>query len=305
MIRQTLICLLFGLSSSTFAKSLALSFDDGLDPSQNAQAYSINHAILSTLKRNQIHAIIYPSLSKIGGSQGLDMVAQWGKQGHRIGNHGNLHLNLNKDEVSLSAYLSDMQQGHDAFSRMQGFVPRYRFPYLKEGHTQQRRDTVRTWLKQHHYQSGAVSIDASDWFYNMLFLKYQQNHDHQRLNLLKQAYLRHLVDRAQYYDDLAQKTLNRSPHHVLLLHLRAINAAWLQDIIDTFEQHGWTWIDSDTAYQDPLYQIQTYHLPAGESLLWNIAQVYGIKNLRYPAEDAQYEYASLQAIGLDVQHDQD
>lgn len=301
---KALFCIfIFIFSNITTAKSLALSFDDGLNPLLNPDAQHINDDILATLKQHKISAILYPSLSKIGDQTGLSLVAKWGKQGHRIGNHGNLHLNLNHEQVSISQYLTDMQQGHLAFSHLNGFTPRYRFPFLKEGNTPEKRDQIRLWLSQHHYQSGAVSIDASDWFYNQLFLKYQKNQDNVSLEKLKQAYLFHLLDRATYYDNLAKKTLGRSPKHVLLLHVRAINAAWLDDIILSFQQHGWTFIDSDQAYQDELYHIQPYILPAGESIIWTIAKIYGIKGLRYPAEDAPYEYSSLEKFGLKFPHE--
>lgn len=302
MLKTIILSLCLGVSNIAIAKSLALSFDDGLDPLTNPEARQINDDILSTLKKNRVHAIVYPSISKIGGKEGLDIISKWGREGHRIGNHGNLHLNLNKDEVNLSDYLKDMQQAHEAFSSLNGFVPRYRFPFLKEGNTQEKRDGVRKWIADHNYHSGAVSIDASDWYYNQLFLKYQQENDQSSLDKLKQAYIFHLLDRAKYYDDLAIQTLGRSPKHILLLHVRAINAAWLEDIIFSFNKQGWTLIDSDTAYQDPIYKIQPELLPAGESIVWNIAQIYGVKNLRYPAEDAPYEYSNLRKFGLSITH---
>lgn len=301
MLKKIIISLCLGLSNVAIAKSIALSFDDGLDPSINADAQHINEDILSTLKQNKIQAIVYPSISKIGGTNGLNIISNWGKQGHRIGNHGNLHLNLNKDEVNLSTYLQDMQQGHEMFSSLAGFIPRYRFPFLKEGNTLEKRDNVRKWLSSHSYKSGAVSIDASDWYYNQLFLKYHQEKDQTSLAKLKQAYIVHLLDRAKYYDDLAIQTLGRSPNHVLLLHIRAINAAWLEDIIASFKREGWKFIDSDTAYQDAIYKIQPNLLPAGESIIWSIAQIYGVNNLRYPAEDALYEYLNLANHGLEVE----
>lgn len=90
--------------------------------------------------------------------------------------------------------------------------------------------------------------------------------------------------------------------HVLLLHVRAINAAWLEDIIYSFKTESWEFIDSDTAYQDTIYKIQPNLLPAGESIVWNIAQIYGVKNLRYPAEDAPYEYLNLAKHGLNIEN---
>lgn len=286
----------------TSAKQLALSFDDGLNPEIEPQAAQINYDILTTLHQNQIKAILFPSLSKIGYEQGLALVSEWGNQGHRIGNHSDLHQNLNHDEVTLASYLDNMQYGENRFKLLQGWGARYRFPFLKEGNTQQKRDGVRQWLDQHHYQSGAVSIDASDWYYNQLFLKYQKEQDQVSLAKLKQAYIRHLLDRADYYDDLALKTLQRSPRHVLLLHVRAINAAWLGDVITAFQQQGWQFIDSDTAYQDPVYKIQLNVLPAGESIIWQIAKIYGVADLRYPAEDATYEQENLKRFGLSVEN---
>ena len=150
MLKKIILSFCLGLSNVAIAKSVALSFDDGLDPSINSEAQKINEDILSTLKENKIHAIVYPSISKIGGTEGLNIISNWGKQGHRIGNHGNLHINLNKNEVKLSHYLQDMQQGHQVFSSIEGFVPRYRFPFLKEGNTLEKRDGVRKWLSTHN-----------------------------------------------------------------------------------------------------------------------------------------------------------
>ena len=50
------------------------------------------------------------------------------------------------------------------------------------------------------------------------------------------------------------------------------------------------------------YKVQPNLLPAGESIIWNIAQIYGVKNLRYPAEDAPYEYPNLKKNGLNITH---
>ncbi|RLL36897.1 polysaccharide deacetylase, partial [Acinetobacter cumulans] len=68
MLKKIILSFCLGLSNVAIAKSVALSFDDGLDPSINSEAQQINENILSTLKQNKIHAIFYPSISKIGGA---------------------------------------------------------------------------------------------------------------------------------------------------------------------------------------------------------------------------------------------
>ena len=61
-----------------------------------------------------------------------------------------------------------------------------------------------------------MSIDASDWFYNLKYLSYTKNGQTAKLEKLKNAYIDHLLDRANYYDQLAIQTVGYSPKHVLL-----------------------------------------------------------------------------------------
>ncbi|GAB00619.1 MULTISPECIES: polysaccharide deacetylase family protein [Acinetobacter] len=296
--KKCLGLLLIFVTTMGQAKQLALSFDDGVNPDLNSQAVQINQQILQQLKQHQLKSIIYPSVIKIGDYAGLQLVAEWGKQGHQIGNHSELHLNLNKDHISSQQYIAGIQRAEQVFRPLTGWTARYRFPFLKEGNTLEKRDRVAAYLKQHHYQSGAVSIDASDWFYNQKYIAYQKQGQTQYLKKLKQAYIAHLLDRAAYYDQLAIETLSYSPKHVLLLHVNAINAAFLNDVIQTFQAHDWQLIDSEQAYSDALYQKNAKILPAGESIIWSLAKQKGHVNLRYPAEDAPYEQENLKHFEL-------
>ena len=290
---------LLSLSAGTQARQLAFSFDDGLNPAANPEAASINHDILRQLDAAKIKAMIFPSLVKTGGEAGLPLVAEWGRRGHRIGNHSEGHINLNKPDVDVQAYLAGIENAAHALSPLPGWTERYRFPFLKEGDTLEKRDAVRDWLKKHGYRSGAVSIDASDWFYNLKYLAYAKAGQTEKLVALKKAYIRHLLDRADYYDGLAVQTLGYSPRHVILLHTNKLNAASLADIITAFRENQWRWIDTEQAYADPLYQQQPEVIPAGESIIWSLAKQKGLRNLRYPAEDAPYETENLRRFGLE------
>jgi hypothetical protein len=114
----------------------------------------------------------------------------------------------------------------------------------------------------------------------------------------KEAYLRHLFDRAQYYDGLSRTVLGRSVAHVLLLHHNLINALYLRDVIRMFEHKGWTVIDAQDAFSDPVYFMRPDIIPAGESILWALAKEKGIPGLRYPGEDEMYEKPILDRLHL-------
>lgn len=295
------VCLLtiFFQTSYLKAQKIAFSFDDGLNPQLNIDAQQINHDILKHLKNADIKTIIFPSLIKIGDAQGKNLIRAWGEQNHLIGNHSALHQNLNKDNVSIESYIQSIRDAETVFKDLPLWTQRYRYPFLKEGNTAQKIQAVKLWLHQNNYQNGPVSIDASDWFYNQKYLFFVKSNQTEKIAILKQAYIAHLLDRANYYDSLAQNILGRSPQHVLLLHVNAINAAFLPDVIRAFQKQHWRFISIHEAFSDPLYKIQTHHIPAGESIVWSLAKEKGIENLRYPAEDSPYEIENLKRYQLD------
>jgi hypothetical protein len=67
-----------------------------------------------------------------------------------------------------------------------------------------------------------------------------------------------------------------------------------------FEKRGWKPIDAVSAYSDPIYDLQPDILPAGESLIWQLAKQDGNfeKDLRYPGEDDIYENPKMDALKL-------
>jgi peptidoglycan/xylan/chitin deacetylase (PgdA/CDA1 family) len=49
---------------------------------------------------------------------------------------------------------------------MPGYTRRFRFPYLKEGNTREKRDGFRAFLDSNDYTTAPVSVDTSDWYYS-------------------------------------------------------------------------------------------------------------------------------------------
>jgi peptidoglycan-N-acetylglucosamine deacetylase len=141
-------------------------------------------------------------------------------------------------------------------------------------------------------------VDASDWYYSKRLRDRLTKEPKADRLPYRDAYLRHLYDRAQYYDGLSRTVLGRSVAHVLLLHHNLINALFLRDVVQMFRDKGWTILDSETAFQDPVYEMRPDILPAGESILWALAKQKGIPGLRSPGEDDVYEKPILDRLHL-------
>jgi len=291
----TLSTLLF--ASAATSQSIALTFDDGPVMADNTGLTTAerNDAILAQLADAHLKSILFVTRTDTDPKRNA-LVREWGNQGHQIGNHTATHPNF--EEVSLAEFEHAFQLCDNAIRDMPGFTRRFRFPYLKEGNTVEKRDSFRAFLDSNHYKTGPVSVDASDWYYSQrLSARLNKNPDADRL-AYRDAYLRHLYDRAQYYDGLSRTVLGRSVAHVLLLHHNLINALFLKDVIQMFQDKGWILIDSETAFQDPLYSMRPDILPAGESILWALAKQKRLPGLRYPGEDDIYEKPILDRLHL-------
>ncbi len=288
---------LFAVTADAGAGELALSFDDGLDPRAVPEAADWNAAILSSLATAGVRSILFAAGRNVDSAPGLALVADWGRAGHAVGNHTYAHASLS-GRMTAARYLADIDRNARLLASVPGFVARFRYPYLAEGETRAQRDGVRRGLVARGYGSGAVSVDASDWYYASRFVDWRRAHAGADPAPFREAYLAHILGRVRYYDGLAQEVLGRSPRHMLLLHTNAINAAFLPDLIAALRGAGFTLISPEEAYADPLYAKVPDVLPAGQSLVWSLAKAAGRPGLRFPAEDDRYEAPVLDARGL-------
>jgi peptidoglycan-N-acetylglucosamine deacetylase len=285
------------LMSSAVGQSIALTFDDGPDMSDNIglSAAQRNAAILAQLADAHLKSFLFVTRTDDDRKRN-ELIRAWGQAGQRIGNHTATHPDL--DQVSLAAYQQDFLACDRAIREMPGYTRRFRFPFLKEGNTFEKRDGFRAFLDSNRYKPAPVSVDTSDWYYSDRLRERLKVDPRADPLPYRDAYLHHLDDRTSYYDRLARTVLGRSVAHVMLLHHNLINALFLRDVIKMLRAKGWTLIDADVALQDPVYEARPEILPAGESILWAIAKEKGVAGLRYPGEDDVYEKPLLDRLHL-------
>ena len=159
---------------------------------------------------------------------------------------------------------------------------------------------MRVFLKKNGYSNGHVTIDTSDWYIDQRLRERYQKDTKVDLNVYKNYYLEHLLDRAAHYERLAQATLDGPVPHTLLLHHNTLNGLFLSDVIAAFRAKDWKWIDASEAFKDPVFKREPDVIPAGESLMVALARQTGKFEslLRYPGEDSAYEKQKMDELGL-------
>jgi hypothetical protein len=202
--------------------------------------------------------------------------------------------------ISFEDFSADALRCEPLISGYSKFEKFLRFPALKEGNTAAKRDRMREFLTERGYRNGHVTIDASDWYYDLRLRQKLEQEPGLDIQRYREPYLNHIWDRASYYDDLSKRVVGRSVAHTLLIHYNLLNATFLKDVLAMFRGRGWKLIDAKEAFADPVFLRAPKTVPAGESLIWALAKETGRFNqqLRYPGEDEDYEKPKLDALGL-------
>ncbi len=251
------------------AQKVALSLDDApfLRPTPLMAAPAQHQAMLATLKARKVQAILFTNGVNGGDSpEGRGILRAWGEAGHLLANHSYSHWDLNRDEVTLDAYEADVLRGEALIRDLPGFTKRYRFPFLRAGHTAAKRDGFYAFLKARGDAIGHVSIDTADWLFDERLRKRLEKEPSADLAPYRDLYLKHLWACARFYDAWSRAVFGREIPHVILLHSRLLNGLFLGDVLDFFRAKGWTWIGPGEAFKDPAYALMPKNLPGGEAL---------------------------------------
>jgi peptidoglycan-N-acetylglucosamine deacetylase len=279
---------------------LALTMDDpAVNLHSNFKWPDANARILKAIASRNVRAALFVCGMRVDDSDGAKLVGAWDQAGHLIGNHSYSHFAY-MEQTSYADFAADFLKNEKIIARYQNRKPLFRYPFLKEGDTAEKRDKFRTLLKEHGYRVGHVTIDASDWYVNQRLLHRWETQPNTPVGAYRDYLIAHLLDRAAFYRQLAIDVLGRNIRHTLLVHFNALNALVLPDVMAAFEGAGWQWIDASLAFEDPAFQSQPKIVPAGESVVWALAKESGRfqDRLRYPGEDGECERAKMDALLL-------
>jgi len=298
----SIVTLIIGFTSSENEKpKISFTFDDG-SPKDYAN-YTLNNwnqLILDNLQKHGVKAVFFITGSRLTGEKGKYILESWDNAGHKIGNHTYSHPNFNNAEITAQTLKQEISINDSIIGEYKNYYPYFRYPYLKEGNTVAKRDSIRKYLSEIGYKNGYVSIDASDWYINSRLLRKHKNDSNLNLNIYRDFYIQHIYERACFYDSLAHKLTNRRINHTLLLHHNLTSALFLDDLIQYFKDNGWEIVEADKAFKDKIYNKMPNIIPAGESIIWALAKESGDFDsiLRYPAEDSRYEKDKMDNLGL-------
>jgi peptidoglycan/xylan/chitin deacetylase (PgdA/CDA1 family) len=246
------------------ARRMAITMDD-LPVSQSGlpleQQQAITRRIVAALSRHGVPAVGFVNESKLEVNGSVDpgrvaLLEQWLDAGFELGNHGYAHLDLH--QVDPETWMEDILRGERVtrpLVQARGASLRwFRHPFLHAGRSAELQRSVETFLADHRYRIAPVTIDNGEWIYARAYAEATRLRDEAEARRLGEDYLRYMLDVVGFYERQAEAILGRPFPQVLLVHANALNADWLDPLLQRLEGSGYGWVALEHALEDPAYR---------------------------------------------------
>jgi peptidoglycan/xylan/chitin deacetylase (PgdA/CDA1 family) len=207
----------------------------------------------------------------------------WRAAGHPLGNHAYSHMDLHKN--TAAAFEEDILAGEPALRAAMGEEDWqwFRYPYLREGDTLEKRHAIAGFLKERGYRVAEVTMSFDDYAYNDPYARCLAARDTAGIDWLKESYL-HRADASLTEGQRgAREIYGRDIAHVMLLHVGAFQMVMLPRLMDLLKERGFTLVTLPEAQADPAYTADSDVATKDGSTL--LERMRAIRNLPPPTPD--------------------
>ncbi len=281
------------------AQKLAITIDDlpqngELPPGVTRVETAKN--VLAILKKRHVPPVYgFINAKKLEGSaDGAEGLKLWAAA-EPVGNHTYSHMDL--EQNTPEAFEREIDEDEPALELLKGGTKDdwhwFRYPYLHEGDTVEKRRAIHAYLKAHGYRIAQVTLDWEDYLWNFAYARCAAKNDTKSIDWLRSSYL----NTASEFIDLgraqAKLIYGHDINHVLLLHLGAFSSTILPEALDLLKKKGFKLVTLEEAESDAVYGGDPdVGLHDAGTLLDQWMQV---KQIKYP-EHAEKLYKELEGV---------
>ena len=270
--------LAFLVVEAAFAQSgqrpqIAITFDDlpahgALPP--GVSRIEIARKILAALHDEHLPPVYgFVNGADVDQHPGDDEVLKaWRTSGNLLGDHSWSHMNLNQH--SLDEFKADVKRNQALLEKhMNGENWHwFRFPFLAEGDTPEKRAGIRAFLREQGYKVAAVTMSFGDYRWTEPFARCKAKGDEQAIALLESSFLSTAEDDINYYRQMSRTLYGRDIPYVLLMHIGALDAELMPRLLDLYKAKGFEFVTLPQAESDETYRIDSdLSLPPGPDTL--------------------------------------
>ena len=239
---------------------IALTFDDlpaagSLPPGENRTKTAV--ALAAELKANHLEGT-YGFVNAVKLQKDPDAqraLHVWVDAGMNIGSHTWSHLSLTAN--TAEAFEKEIAANEPALAEFAGSRDWhwFRYPFLWEGDTLDKRRAVRGYLRDHGYRVAQVSLDFEDYAWNDTYARCLATHNDSAIDWLKQSYLETASEYIKLGREEQQIAFGHEIPNVILLHATAFTTRMLPDLIVLLRTQGFRFASLPEVEKDPAYAL--------------------------------------------------
>jgi peptidoglycan/xylan/chitin deacetylase (PgdA/CDA1 family) len=129
----------------------------------------------------------------------------------------------------------------------------FRYPFLWEGDTLDKRRAVRSYLREHGYRVAQVALDFEDYAWNDAYARCLAEQNAASIEWLRQSYLETATEYIRLGREEQRIAFGREIPNVMLLHETAFTTLMLPDLLDLLRKQGFSFQTLAEVEQDPAY----------------------------------------------------
>ena len=267
------------------AAEVALTFDDL--PTHNTLPAGLTRtdvakSIIATLREwNVPEAFGFINADKLEREpEGMNVLKLWRAAGFPLGNHTFSHMNLHAN--SVDAFRQDIALNEPTPRSLMGSEDWrwFRYPYLREGDTLEKRNAVIDYLQERKYKIAHTTIDFEDYAWNGPYARCTDKGDTEAIEWLKASYLEAAAEYISVSLRLSRLVYGRDVKHVMLLHIGGFKTVMLGPLLELLRERGFKFITLAQAHSDPAFEsIPNLAAKWGDTLLVRMMKA---KRLKLP-----------------------
>jgi peptidoglycan/xylan/chitin deacetylase (PgdA/CDA1 family) len=238
--------------------TVALTFDDlpaagSLPPGENRT--KIATALAAELKTLHLEGTYgFVNAVKLENDPDAQQALRiWVDAGMNIGNHTWSHMPLTGN--TAEAFEQQIAQNEPALAQYAGTRDWhwFRYPFLWEGDTLEKRHAVRAWLKEHGYRTAQVTLDFEDYAWNDAYVRCSAKQDAASIAWLRQSYLQTAAEYILLGREEQRIAFGCEIPNVMLLHATPFTTLMLPDLAEFLRQQGFQFAALPDVEKDPVY----------------------------------------------------
>jgi peptidoglycan/xylan/chitin deacetylase (PgdA/CDA1 family) len=239
---------------------VALTFDDLPAAGallQDSTRTQIATALATELKANHLAGTYgFVNAAKLENNPDAEKALHiWLDAGMNIGSHTWSHISLTSN--TAEAFEGDIARNEPALAQYAGKRDWrwFRYPFLWEGDTLEKRRAVRSYLLDHGYRVAQVSLDFEDYAWNDAYARCVVKQDDASIQWLRQSYLETATEYIRLGREEQLIAFGHEIPNVMLLHATSFTTLMLPYLIELLRKQGFTFASLSQVESDPAYAL--------------------------------------------------